>query len=482
MIRRLLLLSLITGAAVACNDGTAPPVPKQLRIFAADSSLTAGGTTQVTAQVIDDRGNVMNGRTITFTSSMESVGTVSTAGLFTSAGPAGQTVITATSGNFSDSLEIVVAAGPAVEMEQLTATYDTARISTVVTPSPTVRVIDAYGNGIAGVVVTFAVTSGGGSVAEANITTDANGKAYVIWTVGPKMRNNTLSVSAAGLPTKGFTVFGDSPFRVEVIYDPSITADEKNKVQAAVDKWRRLVHSDLGRADFGATGGSCNGHIIEGYTSIKGLRLYVDVSYDDTAGWLARATWCYAYDESRLPGVGFLEINTYYSDYMNSYGIFTDVVLHEIGHVIGFGTSWYQSALLAGADTDDPYFTGASAIQAFSNGFGSTYTGPKVPVENVGGGGTRNAHWRESVFDDELMTGYAEYTSMPVSKTTLGSLADLGHTVDMSESDNYRNGSTIVRQNIVRRRLPTPVFFGNDVPRNVPQGTIRTVREPNLKR
>jgi hypothetical protein len=29
-----------------------------------------------------------------------------------------------------------------------------------------------------------------------------------------------------------------------------------------------------------------------------------------------------------------------------------------------------------------------------------------VPVENSGGSGTRDAHWRESEFGNEVMTGY----------------------------------------------------------------------------
>ena len=30
-----------------------------------------------------------------------------------------------------------------------------------------------------------------------------------------------------------------------------------------------------------------------------------------------------------------------------------------------------------------------------------------VPVENTGGAGTRGGHWRESIFQTELMTGWA---------------------------------------------------------------------------
>jgi hypothetical protein len=43
-----------------------------------------------------------------------------------------------------------------------------------------------------------------------------------------------------------------------------------------------------------------------------------------------------------------------------------------------------------------------------------------VPVESSGGSGTRDAHWRESVFTNELMTGYAgPGRDLPLSRMTI---------------------------------------------------------------
>src|SRR4051794_6205534 len=49
-----------------------------------------------------------------------------------------------------------------------------------------------------------------------------------------------------------------------------------------------------------------------------------------------------------------------------------------------------------------------------------------VPVENTGGPGTRDSHWREAVFGNELMTGFVGPAGNPLSRTTVGSLQDLG--------------------------------------------------------
>ncbi|HWP03891.1 MAG TPA: leishmanolysin-related zinc metalloendopeptidase, partial [Gemmatimonadaceae bacterium] len=52
--------------------------------------------------------------------------------------------------------------------------------------------------------------------------------------------------------------------------------------------------------------------------------------------------------------------------------------------------------------------------------------------------GTIEAHWREAIFDDELMTGFVEATpAMPFSTITLASLEDLGLTVNYMTADPY---------------------------------------------
>jgi hypothetical protein len=62
-----------------------------------------------------------------------------------------------------------------------------------------------------------------------------------------------------------------------------------------------------------------------------------------------------------------------------------------------------------------------------------------IPVENQGGQGTAGVHWREGMFKTELMTGYAEAAGvpMPISRMTVGSLQDLGYTVNYAQADPY---------------------------------------------
>ena len=60
-----------------------------------------------------------------------------------------------------------------------------------------------------------------------------------------------------------------------------------------------------------------------------------------------------------------------------------------------------------------------------------------VPVANTGGPGTRCGHWREAVFGNELMTGFLDTGSNPISRLTIASLADLGYEVNLEAADDY---------------------------------------------
>jgi len=150
-------------------------------------------------------------------------------------------------------------------------------------------------------------------------------------------------------------------------------------------------------------------------------------------------------------------------NYINS-GRFESVVLHEMNHVVGFGTIWGPPPdlnLLTNPAFDanevatgslNPRFTGAVAIANCLAAGGSTNhctveTG--VAVEMCGSSGTADGHWRElfragcsatpsAAFDTELMTGFAESTpNMPWSAMSIGSFQDMGYTVNLLAADAY---------------------------------------------
>ena len=103
--------------------------------------------------------------------------------------------------------------------------------------------------------------------------------------------------------------------------------------------------------------------------------------------------------------------------------------------VLGIGTNWQSLGLLAGAGTSNPTFVGVHATAAYNAAFGAHAGG--VRVENTGGPGTRDGHWRESVFGNELMAGFVgPGLNLPLSRVTIASLADLGYQVNLAAASS----------------------------------------------
>jgi len=129
---------------------------------------------------------------------------------------------------------------------------------------------------------------------------------------------------------------------------------------------------------------------------------------------------------------------------LESSGKFDEVVFHEMGHVLGFGTVWssnYLNLLVGPASSGglDPHFIGTQAVAGFNRSGGTGYSaGAKVPVENTGGAGTRDSHWRKTVFGPELMTGFlTSGVPNPLSVVTVASMGDEGYRVNYAGADPF---------------------------------------------
>ena len=75
-----------------------------------------------------------------------------------------------------------------------------------------VSVLDEDGATIAGAVVTFSVTAGGGTLSDTTATTNANGRAKTWLTLGSELGTNTVEATVEGLESVTFTATGqESP-------------------------------------------------------------------------------------------------------------------------------------------------------------------------------------------------------------------------------------------------------------------------------
>jgi leishmanolysin len=141
-------------------------------------------------------------------------------------------------------------------------------------------------------------------------------------------------------------------------------------------------------------------------------------------------------DVAFVPVKGTMSFDTADLAHMESDGTLHDGITHEMGHVLGVGTIWDLKGLLQGGGTANPTFVGQGAMEEFGILLG--IGGPEpVPVENTGEPGTRDGHWRESVFRNELMTGFVGQTGNPLSRMTVAGFGDLGYQVDRDAAEEF---------------------------------------------
>lgn len=320
--------------------------------------------------------------------------------------------------------------------------------------NPAVLVRDAATAPVSGVQVDFLVTGGGGSATGLSTTTNAQGIATVgSWTIGASAGANTMTATVTGGGITGnpvtFTATGQAAaYNIDIRYLTAVTPAQQVAFDSAKARWERVIYGDLPDINpLNRAAGPCAGGIPDLPAineNVDDIIIYARLdSIDGAFNVLGRAAPCNPVRSgSLLIIVGVMQFDTADVSRLLTQGQFDETVLHEMGHVLGLGTLWSAKALLvdpAGSGGTDPHFTGAQAVAAFDRSGGLNYSaGLKVPVENTGGPGTQDGHWRETVFDTELMTGFLDAAvPNPFSVITTASMQDLGYTVNYAASDSY---------------------------------------------
>jgi protocatechuate 3,4-dioxygenase beta subunit len=263
-------------------------------------------------------------------------------------------------------------------------------------------------------------------------TTDSSGR-YTFTGVAP----GTYYVATEG--RSGFAqtsptaadVRAASAFHIDLDFaDSSLNSSRRKAFAAAAGRWEHVIVGDLP-------------DVRDDGVSIDDVRIDAAATeIDGPGGVLAQSSPSALRDAAAgvrnragLPYRSFVEIDAADLPFLERSGTLLSVVTHEMAHALGFGTLWEDGGLLKNAGSDDPRFTGPVAVAQYDAIFGSTSS--SVPVEGDGAPGTRDSHWRESPFGHELMTGYVDPPPDPISRITVGSLADLGYVVDLSAADEY---------------------------------------------
>lgn len=331
---------------------------------------------------------------------------------------------------------------------------------------PSVKVTDSYGNPVAGIAVTFTPGTNSGTVTGGATQTNSLGVATITdWVLGTAA-SETLVATSTALPGRqvAFTAtVSTSQFNITVRYiDPAPSARQQLAVTRAVEKWKSVVTSNSGTSrvvlNAGACGRSWMPAINETVTNV--LIIAKIGTIDGPGNVLGNANSCVLHSTgAQLTVLGTMFFDSEDLAGLEGNGLIDAVILHEMGHVLGIGSQWSSKGVISGRGTTDPIFTGANALTQFALIGGTTYSGRPVPVENQGGSGTADVHWRESVFKNEIMTGYLNSGTNPMSRVTIASLQDLGYSVLLSAADAYTLASSIVNP----FDTSSSIALGNDI-------------------
>ncbi|MEZ4414424.1 MAG: leishmanolysin-related zinc metalloendopeptidase [Gemmatimonadota bacterium] len=390
-----------------------------------------------------------------------------------------QTVLVYAATTDTARFQLVGVPGPPRRLAVLSGQGQTGAPGAPLPQAPLVQVRDDWDNGIPSVTVTFTVAEGGGSVQHTSDPSDADGRASPgIWTLGaPGPQRLQAQVSGVGAVVElTATAVASTPgFQIDTRVLGGFSGAELASLSAARDRWQGVVVGDLPDVSFIGPGslpaGACGVNHPALQEVVDDLVVFVEAAaIDGPGGSVANAGVCRVRAGTLIPAVGVLRIDAADLGTLAALGLLGAVFEHELAHTLGVGVFWSAAGLLQGGGGPDPRFLGSAAGVAWAAHGG----GGLPPVENVGGPSVRDVHWREAVLGTELMTSVLSTGANPLSAITVGSLADLGYSVNAGAADPLSLSASSPSVGFTDALLPLlPLAVGAD---GRPQGVPPTMK------
>lgn len=259
-----------------------------------------------------------------------------------------------------------------------------------------------------------------------------------------------------------------SDYKLDVVFKPEVPEWVRTAGRNAASRLQDIITSDYENI-LVVPNSNCPG--VSAGTQVDDTLVSISYQYIDGSSGsntLAYAGTCfYSRGKSR---VGAIVLDSSNFPSAGSSVLVYNVLLHEMLHILGIQeTAWRNHGLV---DSNLRY-KGTNANAQLPS-IGANHN--EALVEDLYGQGSRGSHWRESVYDSEVMSSLAEYGRMPLSSLTIGALADLGYGVDYSKADPY----TVPSQSGRRLRRKKGVLFHGSSPSDLPFGSEEVI-ENDLK-
>ena len=252
---------------------------------------------------------------------------------------------------------------------------------------------------------------------------------------------------------------GDDGFSIELNFLEDFSAEEKALMQKAVARWEELIVGDLPDLIYREPK-----HFVTDYTGdevilrparrVDDLVVYVTShELDEFAGMTVLLDTRDAVGGG-LPATALLVLDHGLFGRFNYEGGYYSLVLHELGHALGFVPRYLidQTTFFAdsrkGVTWDEGYlYKGSKSKEVFKRMLVRDHgLSPEVEIHGVplreakliSGHVPFIGHWRPEIIGDELMIeGWVKPFSTPISELTLAVFEDIGHLVDYSKVDEY---------------------------------------------
>lgn len=446
------------GATIfAIFVATATPVPPAVFTAVSIVNQTANaGTLVATPPMVEARdstGNPMPGVSVTFTvtagggsvlggtQTTDAQGRATVGGWILGTAPGPNTLNAAVFGNPPVAFSATGVAAVPTAISVVSGNAQTVFRGNLVPTSPKVRVVDGGGRPVANTVVTFTPGPGSGVVRGPPAATDFDGIAGpVVWRLGPTVGPQTLVASVTGGLTIDISATGQAPpasqFNIEVQFSGTPpTPAQQAAFDNAVARWTNLILNDLPDVTPTSAGGGCPIPT----SPVDDVLIFAElVPIDGVGGILGAAGPCTVRASNGLTITGIMRFDTADLASLAANGTLEPVILHEMAHVLGIGTRWEAFGLIQGKGGPNPTYTGPGGVLGLKASVqpGGDFNLFAVLVENTGGTGTRDGHWREVTYTTELLTGFID-ASNQLSLITAGSLRDFGYVVDDTFTDTY---------------------------------------------
>jgi uncharacterized protein YjdB len=407
--------------------------------------LFPGDTGTVTAIAFDSAGTRLTSRTTAWAVSPSSVASITPAGLLTVL-TTGTATITATVEGVRDSATLIIR-GERVATVQLWPREMTLAPGQKL--AIRTRLTGTSGATLADRTPRFVSSN----PAVASVASDG-----IVTTVAPGVATITASSGgqAAMLP---LTILAPTPsaFTIDVRFIGTPAPAVEVAARLAAARWSRVIIGALPPTWVDLPANTCTfgTPAITGTIRNVVIRVKVD-SIDGLSKFLARAGPCVlrqtgtlpsGYPEWGLPLLGDVTLDGADVEWIQANDMLADVLLHEMGHVLGIGTLWNiydQWIFVPPVDDGDPRHIGLhTATSAYRLGF-TDDPQAGAHVEALGGAGTAGRHWRESVMQKEVMTGWIGGPPNPLSPLTVETLRDLGYEVDPAGADAFSMANTFI--------------------------------------